>query len=413
MASSDASAVARPLIEPRVSDDAAPHLYRDIFENCAWGVFQTTADGRYLTANPALARIYGYDSPAQLLSKLTDIGGQLYVDPNRRGAFVAIMREHGVVHGFEAQVYRRDSSVIWITETCREVRTSTGRLLYYEGTVEDISERKRNEEALLCATAEAEAAKRALEAANQDLERRVAERTAELRATQDELLRKERLSTLGKLTATVAHELRNPLSAIRNSMHVLRGLAGESNLVYGRPLGRIERCVTRCDHIISDLIDYSHARKLTRRVIRLDEWLRACLDGREIAEDIALELRLDAPGVTVRLDGDRFASAIVNLVDNAAQAIEENADGAERRITVATHAGDDACIVIADTGPGIAADVLPKVFDPLFSTKSFGTGLGLPTVKQVVEQHDGTVTITSTVGRGTSVEIRLPRAAPR
>ncbi|HXQ52019.1 MAG TPA: ATP-binding protein [Stellaceae bacterium] len=388
----------------------AAHLYRDIFENCAWGVFQTTADGRYLTANPALARIYGYASPNELLSKLTDIGGQLYVDPKRREAFVALMREHGVVHGFEAQVYRRDGAMIWITETCREVRTSTGRLLYYEGTVEDISERKRNEAAVLRATAEAEAAKRATEAANQDLERRVAERTAELRATQDELLRKERLSTLGKLTATVAHELRNPLSAIRNSMHVLRGLAGETNPAYARPLGRIERCVTRCDHIISDLIDYSHARKLTRRVVRLDDWLRACLDGHEIADGIALELRLDAAGMQVRLDGDRFARAIVNLVDNAAQAIAEGMDLAERRITVATRAGDDARIVVADTGPGIPPDVLPKVFDPLFSTKSFGTGLGLPTVKQIVEQHDGEVAIASAPGRGTSVEIKLPRA---
>src|ERR1700733_5611419 len=71
-----------------VHDSQAAHLYRDIFENCAWGVFQTTDDGRYLTANPALARIYGYASPAELLGRLTDIGGQLYVDPARRAAFV-------------------------------------------------------------------------------------------------------------------------------------------------------------------------------------------------------------------------------------------------------------------------------------------------------------------------------------
>jgi PAS domain S-box-containing protein len=382
----------------------AAHLYRDIFENCAWGVFQTTADGRYLTANPALARIYGYASPDELLAKLTDIGGQLYVDPSRRGAFVDAMVGEGIVHGFDSQVYRRDGSIIWITETCREVRTSTGRLLYYEGTVEDISARKRGEAALLRATAEAEAAKRALESANLELERRVAERAAEISAMQDELLRKERLSTLGKLTATVAHELRNPLSAIRNSMHVLANGPSE------RALKRVDRCVTRCDTIIADLIDYSHVRKLTRRVTRLDDWLRAFVESYPIADGIALEPLLDAPGVQVRLDGERFRRVLVNLVDNAVQALDESVAACDRRITIATQGGEAAHIVVADSGPGIPPEVLAKVFDPLFSTKSFGTGLGLPTVRQVVEQHGGTVELTSHPGRGTQVEIRLPRA---
>ena len=391
----------------------AAHIYRDIFENCAWGVFQTTDDGRYITANPALARIYGYATPEELLGRLTNIGGQLYVDPARRAAFVRAMTDHGELHGFESQVYRRDGSVIWITETCRAVRTSTGRLLYYEGTVEDISDRKRAEAATRRATDEAEAAKRALEAANLDLERRVAERTAELRAMQDELLFKERLSTLGKLTATVAHELRNPLSAIRNSMHVVRGAAEPATAPLDRAMGRIDRCVARCEAIIADLIDYSHARKLACRVTRLDEWLRDFLESHPIASGIAVDARLGAEGVLVRLDGERFKRALVNLVDNAVQAMEETPGLAERRLVVATEGGKEPRIIVADSGPGIPPDVLPKVFDPLFSTKSFGTGLGLPTVRQIVEQHQGTVEIASRAGAGTRVEIRLPRVQPR
>ncbi len=385
----------------------AAHLYRDIFEHCAWGVFQTTADGRYLTANPALARIYGYDSPAELLARLTDIGGQLYVEPGRRDEFIQAMRDRGVVEGFESQVYRRDGSIIWIAETCREVGTSTGRLLYYEGTVHDVSERKRNEAALLRANAATDAANRTIQAINQDLERRVVARTAELKAAQDELLRKERLSTLGKLTATVAHELRNPLSAIRNSLHVVREQA-VGTVALDRPLGRIERSIRRCDRLLCHLLDYAQTRRLDRRATRLDVWLGHCLDEFPLPPAIVLERRLGAGETYVRLDGERFTRAIVNVLDNAVQSFEECPDAAPRRITVATSAAEQATIVIADTGPGIPAEILPSVFDPLFSTRSFGSGLGLPTVRQIVELHDGTVELTSTPGHGAAIRITLP-----
>ncbi|HUB96662.1 MAG TPA: ATP-binding protein [Stellaceae bacterium] len=412
MSPPDARACATAPSHPRDADDAAPHLYREIFENCAWGVFQTTADGRYLTANPALARIYGYASAKELCASLTDIGGQLYVDPARRAAFVQIMGDHGVVTGFESQVRRRDGTVIWIAETCREVRAGD-QLLYYEGTVEDISARKRSEAALLKATQDAEAAHRELRAANQDLERHVAERTAQLRAIQDELLRKERLSTLGKLTGSVAHELRNPLSAIRNSLHVVRGLDAARDAQLDRQIARIERCVARCDHIISDLIDYSHARKLNRRATRIDPWLAEFLDHHPLRPGIVVDRRLDAAGALVRLDHDRFRSAIIHLVDNAVQAMEELPADAERRLTIETRTTEWVRIIIADTGPGIAQEVMPQVFEPLFSTRSFGTGLGLPTVKQIVELHDGTIDIASTPGRGTSIALCLPRTPER
>jgi len=121
----------------------AERRYRSIFENAVEGIFQTTPDGRYLAANPALARIYGYDAPAVLVAGLNDISRQLYVDPQRRDEFVRAMRDHGVVTSFVSQVYRRDGTVIWISENARAVRDAGGTLLYYEGTVEDISESKR------------------------------------------------------------------------------------------------------------------------------------------------------------------------------------------------------------------------------------------------------------------------------
>jgi diguanylate cyclase (GGDEF)-like protein/PAS domain S-box-containing protein len=121
----------------------AESRYRSIFENTVEGIFQTTVEGKFISANPALARIYGYESPEELIASLAAAGRQLYVDPNRRADFERLMAEVGSVTGFESQVHRRDGSVIWISENARAVRAHDARVLYYEGTVEDITERKR------------------------------------------------------------------------------------------------------------------------------------------------------------------------------------------------------------------------------------------------------------------------------
>ena len=119
--------------------------YRSIFENAIEGIFQTTPEGTYLAANPALARIYGYDSPASLMAALKDIEHQLYVDPGRRDEFIGQMRAKGKVTGFESQVRTRDGSIIWISENARAVTAADGSVRYYEGTVEDVTDRKSYE----------------------------------------------------------------------------------------------------------------------------------------------------------------------------------------------------------------------------------------------------------------------------
>jgi diguanylate cyclase (GGDEF)-like protein/PAS domain S-box-containing protein len=128
--------------EAEVARRQAERNYQSIFENAVEGIFQTSPAGQYLSANPALARIYGYDSPEDLMTHLTDISQQLYVNPADRLRFAALMQAGDAVAGFEAQVYRKDHSVIWISEHARAVRDEQGGLLYYEGMVEDITERK-------------------------------------------------------------------------------------------------------------------------------------------------------------------------------------------------------------------------------------------------------------------------------
>jgi sigma-B regulation protein RsbU (phosphoserine phosphatase) len=127
---------------------AAEQKYHSIFDHLVEGIFQTTQDGNYLMANVALARIYGYASPEDLIQRLTDIDRRLYVELGRRDEFVRLMQEHDTISGFESQIYRKDGSIIWISENCRAIRDARGELLYYEGTVEDITQRREAQEKL-------------------------------------------------------------------------------------------------------------------------------------------------------------------------------------------------------------------------------------------------------------------------
>ena len=253
-----------------------------------------------------------------------------------------------------------------------------------------------------------------IRALNEVLERRVEERTTELRDAQQALLRKERLATLGQLTATVSHELRNPLGVIRNTFYSLAEITKKNGLALERQLGRIDRNITRCNDIITKMLDYTRTRELNASPQIFDDWLREALDDYELPGEISLHRELGAPGSHVTFDPGRLQQVIVNLLDNARDAIAEKGAGTEAAITIRTAASADRLEVsIHDTGAGIPAEVLPKVFEPLFSTKGFGVGLGLPTVKQIVEQHGGTIFVDSLPGRGTTMTLSFPVAQAR
>ncbi|MGH6930323.1 MAG: sensor histidine kinase, partial [Dongiaceae bacterium] len=213
------------------------------------------------------------------------------------------------------------------------------------------------------------------------------------------------------------HELRNPLSAIRNSMALLRQLTIGKVTGVERSLDRIDRNIERCARIINDILDFTRVRDLQREQVSLDAWLGDTIG--EIAVPPQVTLRREFSfGAEIALDRDRFRQIVVNLIDNAAQALVDIGwtvpDDRQRTITVRTEdAGPYVRLSVSDNGPGIPTDRLPKIFEPLFTTKSFGVGLGLPTVRQIVEQHSGTIDVESTVDHGTVFTIWLPRhAAP-
>jgi signal transduction histidine kinase len=225
-----------------------------------------------------------------------------------------------------------------------------------------------------------------------------------------ELLKKERLSVLGQFTATVANELRNPLAAIRNTLFTMHEIAQTSGLALDRPIARIQRSIARCDRIIGDLLEYIRTPELTRVSVNFDEWLREVLLEHGLPPAVTLVEDYAAGDAAVRIDADRIRRAVINLVDNAAQALGEMPPGSgPLRIAVKSMIVDGNLeLTVADTGPGIAAEHMARIFEPLFTTRSFGTGLGLSAAKQIVTQHSGTIAIDSEIGAGTRVTIRLP-----
>jgi signal transduction histidine kinase len=229
-------------------------------------------------------------------------------------------------------------------------------------------------------------------------------------AAEAELLKKERLSVLGQLTATVAHELRNPLSAIRNTLFTIKEIATAKGVSLDRPSARMERSIERCDRIIGDLLEYTKQRELRLAPVNFDHWLEDVVGDQNLPAGVTLSRELQADDAVIAIDSDRIRRVIINLIDNAVQAmVDEKTSCPEKRVTLHTRRANGRLeLIVEDTGPGIPPENLARIFEPLFSTKSFGTGLGLATVKQIVTQHDGAIRVNSEPGHGTRVIIELP-----
>ena len=262
-------------------------------------------------------------------------------------------------------------------------------------------------------TAELEKANSDVKQLNADLERRVEERTTELQQAQHNLVRQERLAALGQLTATVSHELRNPLGAIRTAIYLVRGKVMGHQLGVEPALERADRSITRCDNIINELLDFTRSTPLALENARFDDWLDFTIGEQNLPESVELQKNFGVAEMVTAFDHERLRRVIVNVFNNACEAMVEATENGEMShqpiLNVTSRAnGEMVEVVFSDNGPGIPEETLAKIFEPLFSTKSFGVGLGLPTVKQIMEQHGGGIEINSTVGTGTQVRFWLP-----
>lgn len=266
-------------------------------------------------------------------------------------------------------------------------RDEHGRVTHLFGIISDITKIKLAEETL--------------RDANEELERRVAERTAALADAQEELIRKERLAVLGQLAGGVAHQLRNPLGAIQNAAALLRHGPLEQEQV--EVLAMIDEEVARADRTISALLDYARVRPPQVRRVTMVDLVEEVLDQEQIPESISSSL-VASPTLEATIDAAQVQIALGNVVRNAVEAMP---DGGRLDVEVA-RVDDHVEIVVADSGDGVRPDVIARLFEPLVTTKADGSGLGLCTARNLIENQGGCIRYRAGESGGACFVVELP-----
>jgi signal transduction histidine kinase len=261
---------------------------------------------------------------------------------------------------------------------------------------------------------------RALQRVNDDITRLnvdLAESMKRLHEAQEEIIKKGRLAQMGQLVATVAHELRNPLSSVRTSAFLLRRKLTGLTVNVDTQLQRIDNSVSRCDAVITQFLDYAKSHQLEYRKADFDSWLVKLVEeeAQKLPAAVAFECELGLNGKVVSFDPSRLSRAVINLMSNASEAMVGKGEDPAKfttqtpKITIATRQnGRRIEIDVTDNGPGIAEELVEKVLEPLFTTKNFGTGLGLPAVVQVLEQHGGGLAVNGGLGKGATFTAWIP-----
>ena len=371
--------------EERARTAAAEQKFRAIFEHSADGIFQITPQGRFLSVNPALIEVYGYDSEEDLRENCSEIGQQLYVQPQRYADFIHAMRAEGQVRGFESQVYRKDGSVIWISENARTVRE--GASYYYEGTVRNITARKKADEELRSAKDAAEVANRAK----------------------------------SSFLANMSHELRTPLNAIIGYSEILQEEAEDAN--QEQFIADLQKIHTAGKHLlalINDILDLSkiEAGKMelyleTFDLTKLANDVVATIYPLVQKQENTLIVQCSDDLGHMRGDVTKVRQSLFNLLSNASKFTNFGT------ITLAMNrhfapTGDQIMMRVSDTGIGMTAAQLERLFqafsqaDASTTRKYGGTGLGLAITRRFCQLMGGDITVESIPGTGSTFTITLP-----
>jgi signal transduction histidine kinase len=251
-----------------------------------------------------------------------------------------------------------------------------------------------------------------IEAHHDELEEQVAERTAELQdalveleIAHEENRKKDRLATLGHLAGGVGHELRNPLGVMTNSLYVLEMMITQPDPMIRDYLGILRNQISLCEKIVADLLDFARTKPPARAALRVDHLLRQQVERLGPLREVNVEWDLSSSVPMVEVDATQIGQVVFNLVTNAVQAMPEGGTLLLRTF----HDGNGSVIVeVTDTGPGIADDVAKRLFEPLFTTKARGLGLGLSVSRMLAENNGGRLWFTTQVGAGTTFSLALP-----
>ena len=355
--------------------------YRELFEKAPVGVYRSSPDGYFLAANPALAEMLGYDSPLEMMEIDTkDKGAPMYVDPSNRAKFLAAIAGVGHVENFESEVRRKDGSTIWISENIRQVRDAGGRVLYHEGFVSDITPRRRLE---------------------------------------GEMMRASKLEAVGILAGGIAHDFNNILTVVLGNITLAEMDSGAQGAVVNL-LRDAKRATLRARDLTQQLLTFAKGGSPVRSAVNLPELLSEsagfALHGVKARGEFSF-----APDLwPADADKGQIGQVVQNLVINSVQAMPEggivrvgavNMTVPPDRAPAVLPPGRYVRISVSDTGVGIAPEHLTKIFDPYFTTKQQGSGLGLATVYSIVKKHQGQLEVESQLGVGTTFHLWLPAAA--
>lgn len=338
---------------------------QSILRSITSGVLTVGPDGSVATANPAAERMFGVREaevvPRRVRMLMDDDDG-LDADIAKvlSGRVPRIVRD--------LRLLLHDGRTLHVQASISLMRDIDGRVLGAVVTMEDVSE---------------------------------------VKALTDQLIRADRLAAMGELTAGVAHEVRNPLGIIRASVQLVEDVGCDRERLLAAT-AVVKQEIDRLDRVIKALLDFGRPSKPTLVPVSLNDVVDdvLLLTGRFASQShVHVERRLETPLPPVRADADQLKQVLVNLISNAVQAMGE----AGGTITVSTTVrGGFVSLGVQDDGPGISPELLSKVFDPFYSTKEGGTGLGLTMVHRIVDEHDGHIEVTSTQDEGTRFTVSLP-----
>ena len=351
-------------------------------------------DGKIQDVNTATEHATGYPRAELIGADFSDY----FTEPERaRAGYQQVFRDE-LVRDYALELRHRDGHVISVLYNATVYRDDAGQILGVLASARDITDRKRAEEQL--------------QQHAHLLEEAVQQKQREMETLFEKLMRQEKLATIGQMAGSIAHELRNPLGAVKNAVYYLKRLALKGQLDAAQVkvrefLDLMERELNSSERVIADVLQMTRLKPPKRKPTNMRPLIEEAAQRCHLPAAIRLAIVCEPEPLLVSGDAQQLRQVFENLLTNAAQAIE-----GEGAITISarqTAAPQEAIIEIHDTGVGIAPEAIPKVFDPLYTTKVAGSGLGLPICKEIIENHQGRISLTSQAGQGTTVTIALPQ----